>query len=80
MRVVIESKDVVLRRDAAVVVRKQRAVLAAVDEVLLDQKVMAALIRVDSPAAVVPSHNIMHHIVGNATARRVACVNAGHIA
>ena len=61
-------------------VRKQGAVLAAVDEVLLDQEVVAAFIRVDSPATVVPSRDIMHQVVTDASAGRAAGVNAGQIA
>jgi len=42
----IEGEDVVLRRNIMVVVREQGAVLAAEDEVLLDQRVVAAFIGV----------------------------------
>ena len=45
------------------------AVLAAVDEVLLDQQVVAAFIRVDSPAAVVASRDIVDHVVTDAAVR-----------
>ena len=65
---------------STVVVRKQGAVLAAVDEVLLDQHVVAAFIRVDSPAAVLPSRDIMHDVVSDAAAGRAAGVNPGQIA
>lgn len=61
-------------------VREQSAVLTAIDEIVLDQEVVAAFIRVDSPAAIVAARDIVHSVVTNASARSAARVDAGQIA
>src|SRR5437773_8169998 len=63
-----------------VVVRKQRAVLAAIYEVLLDQQVVAPFIWINPPATVLSSRDIMHDVVSDAAVWRAAGVNPGQIA
>src|SRR6185295_8544740 len=72
LRGVIEGEDVVLRGDVAAVMCKQAAVLTAVDQVLLDQQVMASFVRVDPPPAVISSRDIVNHVEANPAARRAA--------
>ena len=76
----IESKDVIFRRNSTAVVRKQGAVLTVKDDVLLDQNIMASFVCVNPPTAIVASQDIMHPVVTDASAGCAARVNAADVA
>ena len=58
LRAAIEGEDVVRGGDVMVAVGKHRAVLAAEDDIVLDQDLMAALVGIDSPATVLAPRNM----------------------